>query len=134
MGESPPLSFGSRQHRGDNAMPDIKFVRKHALSVAQAKKIAQKAADDLAEEYNLESEWDGNTLNFARSGVNGEMDVTASEIRLEVNLGFLLKPFKFRFEQHISHRLDELLLAAGSAKKSGEKGAKTAKAGAKRKA
>ena len=117
-------------------MPDIKFVRKHALSVAQAKKIAQKAADDLAEEYDLESDWDGDTLNFARSGVNGEMAVTASEIRLQVNLGFLLKPFKFKFEQHISHRLDELLLAAGSGDK-GAKSAKTAKpvkAAAKRKA
>lgn len=119
-------------------MPDIKFVRKHALTVAQAKKIAQQAADDLAAEYALESEWNGDKLNFARSGVNGEMDVTASEIRLEVNLGFLLKPFRMKFEHHISHRLDELLVAA--AKEKGEKVAKTAKpakaakAGAKRKA
>ena len=105
-------------------MPDIKFVRKHALSVAQARKIAQKAADDLAEEYDLESDWDGDTLNFARSGVNGAMDVTSSEIKLEVNLGFLLKPFKTKFEQHISHRLDELLLAAGSGGKGGTKVAK----------
>ena len=118
-------------------MPDIKFVRKHALPVAQAKKIAQKAADDLAEEYDLESEWQGDTLSFARSGVNGAMDVTTSEIKLEVNLGFLLKPFKTKFEQHISHRLDELLLAAGSGEKSGTRAAKApAKAAksAKRKA
>ena len=110
-------------------MPDIKFVRRHALSVAQARKIAQKAADDLAEEYELESEWEGDTLNFARSGVNGAMDVTSSEIKLEVNLGFLLKPFKNKFEQHISHRLDELLLAAGSGEKSTS--ARAAKAPAK---
>jgi putative polyhydroxyalkanoate system protein len=119
-------------------MPDIKFVRKHALSVAQAKKIAQKAADDLAEEYDLESEWDGDTLSFARSGVNGAMDVTSNEIRLEVNLGFLLKPFKTKFEQHISHRLDELLLAASASDKGGAKvaktPAKTAAKAAKRKA
>ena len=125
-------------------MPDIKFVRKHALTVGQAKKIAQKAADDLAEEYDLESEWDGDTLNFARSGVNGAMDVTSNEIKLEVNLGFLLKPFKTKFEQHISHRLDELLLAAGSGERAGAKAgaktasksapARTAKSAAKRKA
>jgi putative polyhydroxyalkanoate system protein len=116
-------------------MPDIRFVRKHALTVAQARKIAQQAADDLAAEYDLESEWNGDTLNFARSGVNGAMDVTASEIRLEVNLGFLLKPFKFKFEQHISRRLDELLLAAVKDKHDkAARTAKPAKAAAKRKA
>lgn len=119
-------------------MADIKLVRKHTLSIAQAKKIAQKAADDLAEEYDLESEWDGDTLNFSRSGVNGSMDVTPAEIRLDVSLGFLLKPFKAKFEQHISHRLDELLLAAagegGTKVAKAGKSAKTAKTAAKRKA
>ena len=93
-------------------MSDIRFVRKHSLTVARARRIAQKAADDLAEEYDLESEWDGDTLNFHRSGVTGSMSVNASQIELEVTLGFLFKPFKAKFESHIAHRLDELLLAA----------------------
>ena len=93
-------------------MPDIQLARKHTLSVAHAKKIAQKAADDLAEEYDLKSRWDGDTLNFERSGVSGQMRVTASQIAIDVTLGFLLKPFKAKFESHMSHRLDELLVAA----------------------
>ena len=93
-------------------MPDIHLARKHTLSVAHAKKIAQKAADDLAEEYDLRSSWDGDTLKFERSGVSGQMHVTASQIAIDVTLGFLLKPFKAKFESHMSHRLDELLLAA----------------------
>ena len=87
-------------------MSDIKFVRKHALTVAQAKKIAQKAADDLAEEYDLESDWEGDTLNFARSGVNGAMDVTANEIKLEVETGSPLGP-------KTSERSDELRSGTG---------------------
>jgi putative polyhydroxyalkanoate system protein len=109
-------------------MADIKVVRKHRLTMAQAKKIAQKTADDLASEYDLKSEWQGNTLRFARSGVDGSMAVSASEIRLEVKLGMLLSAFKGKIEQHIEHRLDELLIAAStpatktaSAKKSGGK-------------
>lgn len=95
-------------------MPDIKVVRKHRLSVAQARKIAQKTADDLASEYDLQSEWDGDTLRFSRSGVNGTMAVSGSEIRLDVKLGLLLGAFKGKIEQHIEHRLDELLVAAST--------------------
>lgn len=109
-------------------MADIKVVRKHHGSVAQAKKIAQKTADDLASEYDLVSEWQGDTLRFTRSGVNGSMAVTAKEIRLEVKLGMLLSAFRGKIEQHIEHRLDELLLASNTqgartaaAKKSGSK-------------
>jgi putative polyhydroxyalkanoate system protein len=95
-------------------MADIKVVRKHRLSVAHARKIAQKTADDLASEYDLTSEWDGDTLRFSRSGVNGSMAVSASEIRLDVKLGMLLSAFKGKIEQHIEHRLDELLVAAST--------------------
>jgi putative polyhydroxyalkanoate system protein len=102
----------ARQIRKESAMADVRINRKHHLSIAHAKKIAQKAADDLAEEYDLQSAWNGDTLKFERSGVNGEMRVTASHIDLELTLGFLLKPFKSKFESHISHRLDELLVAA----------------------
>lgn len=108
-------------------MSDIHFFRKHPLTLAQAKKVAQKAADDLAEEYELQSEWDGNTLNFHRAGVTGCMKVSASEIDLDVKLGLLFKPFKAKFESHIAHRLDELLLAAAPDAKPA-KAAKRAKA------
>lgn len=96
-------------------MADIKIVRKHNLGVAQAKKIAQKTADDLAQEYDLKSAWDGDTLRFSRTGVEGSMAVTPTEIRLEAKLGLLLSAFKSKIEQHIEHRLDELLFAAGAA-------------------
>jgi putative polyhydroxyalkanoate system protein len=112
----------------ESAMADIKVVRKHRLTIAHAKKIAQKTADDLASEYDLESKWDGDTLRFSRSGVNGSMAVSASEIRLDVKLGLLLSAFKTKIEHHIEHRLDELLVAASTpaskvaaAKKSGSK-------------
>ena len=113
-------------------MADIRFARKHPLTVAQAKKIAQKAADDLAEEYDLESGWEGDTLNFHRSGVTGRMKVSASEISLEVSLGFLFKPFKSKFESHIAHRLDELLLAAAPDAKAAKAPAKSARTARKK--
>jgi putative polyhydroxyalkanoate system protein len=113
-------------------MSDIKYVREHSLPLKQAKQIAQKTADDLADEYDLVSEWEGNTLHFHRSGVEGHMHVTPSEIALDVKLGFLLRPFKAKFEQHIERHLDELLAAAPTKPAAkAAKGAKTAKTAAK---
>ncbi len=107
-------------------MSDIKYVRTHRLPLAQAKAIAQKTADDLAEEYDLRSEWEGNTLHFHRSGVEGHMAVSTQEIALDVKLGFLLRPFKAKFEQHIERHLDKLLAAAPAKSKTAKAPAKSA--------
>jgi putative polyhydroxyalkanoate system protein len=93
-------------------MADIRMIKYHALPLAKARQLVQKAADDLGEEYDLTSEWHGDTLRFHRSGVEGQMKVTASEIHLDVTLGFLLKPFKARFVEHIEHNFDRLLAGA----------------------
>ena len=90
-------------------MSDIKLVKRHSLPIAKAKALVQKAADRLAAEYELSSEWHGDTLHFHRSGVDGEMYVTDSEIRLHIDLGFLLKPLKGKLVDHIERNLDRLL-------------------------
>lgn len=90
-------------------MSDIKYVQPHSLTLKQAKHAAQKAADDLGAEYDLTSEWDGDTLHFHRSGVEGTMHVTEKAVELNVKLGFLLRPFKATFEEHIERHLAERL-------------------------
>jgi putative polyhydroxyalkanoate system protein len=90
-------------------MPDIEFVKPHSLSIAKAKALVQKEADALAIEYDFHSEWHGNTLHVHRSGVDGQMYVTDSEIRLHIDLGFLLKPLKGKIVGHIERNLERLL-------------------------
>jgi putative polyhydroxyalkanoate system protein len=107
-------------------MNTIRLVRRHHLSVKDAKKIAQKTADDLAQEYGLASEWEGDRLVFKRSGVDGSMHVDEQQIELSVTLGFLLMPFKFKIEQHIERRLDELLVGNTKVKKTTRTAAKRA--------
>jgi len=88
-------------------MSDIAFVRRHSLPIAMARAQVQKAADALAAEHDLTSEWRGDTLLFQRAGVRGQIHVTHSEIRLDVTLGLLLKPFKATFVRHIERDLDK---------------------------
>ena len=93
-------------------MADIKMIKYHSLPMPQARALVQQAADDLASEYDLVSHWAGNALHFRRSGVQGEMNVSSTEIHLEVTLGFLLKAFKAKFVEHIEHNFDTLLAKA----------------------
>jgi putative polyhydroxyalkanoate system protein len=90
-------------------MADILITRTHAFSLKQAKAAAQQVADELAEEYELQSQWQGNTLSFWRTGVEGYLKVSAKQMTIEVKLGFLLTAFKFSFEKNINQRLDQLL-------------------------
>lgn len=106
-------------------MADIRMIKYHSLPMAEARALVQQAADDMAAEYDLASRWAGDTLHFRRSGVEGAMHVTASEIDLEVTLGFLLKAFKAKFVEHIEHNFDTLLARAHAAHKpAAAKGAK----------
>jgi putative polyhydroxyalkanoate system protein len=111
-------------------MSDIKMIKFHALPIAKARELVQKAADNLGKEYDLTSEWHGDALHFHRAGVQGQMKVTGSEIHLDVTLGFLLKPFKAKFVEHIEHNFDHLLAGA---EKSGKAKPKATAAKAARK-
>jgi putative polyhydroxyalkanoate system protein len=110
-------------------MSDIKMIKFHSLPIAKARALVQKAADNLANEYDLTSEWHGNTLRFHRSGVEGQMQVSDTEIRLDVTLGFLLRPFKSKFVEHIEHNFDRLLQQAKPAKKATKKPAAKSRGG-----
>jgi putative polyhydroxyalkanoate system protein len=94
-------------------MADIRIARPHGLPVSRAKAAAQAAADDLARDYAVTSRWQGDTLHFQRSGVQGSIEVSPSQIALEITLGILLKGFKSTIEKSVGKRLDELL-AGGS--------------------
>jgi len=90
-------------------MSDIELVKPHSLSIATAKARAQKAIDELADEYDLDSEWHGNMLHVHRSGVDGQIHVTNAEVQVRVILGFLLKPLKAKFVDQIQRSFERWL-------------------------
>ena len=102
-------------------MPDIKIIKHHSLPLERARALVQTAADDLAQEYGLDSRWVGNSLHFRRLGIEGQMRVDDSEIDLEVTLGFLLKAFKSKFVESIERSFDTLLSNAHAAPKGASK-------------
>ncbi|MEN9315227.1 MAG: hypothetical protein RIS35_1620 [Pseudomonadota bacterium] len=87
-------------------MSEIHIRRPHTIGVKKAKVAAQKVADDLAQEFGVESNWDGDVLRFAHKGVEGELSVTKDEVVLNAKLGFLLSAFKSRIEAHVNDNFD----------------------------
>jgi len=89
-------------------MPDIELVKSHSVPIPEAKARVQKIADELAADYDLRSEWRGKILLFERSGLHGEMEVTASKIRLEATLSFLLKPLRSALVERIERKFEKV--------------------------
>ena len=111
-------------------MADIHIQRPHSMPLKKARDAANDFAQRLNEKFDLQSEWEGDTLNFSRSGVSGRLALTKSDVTIDVKLGFLLSAFAGKMEGHIKDNLDQLFGKAGAAANKGaaEKGAAAAKA------
>lgn len=88
-------------------MASIDIRRKHHLSLSEAKKAVSKLAKSIAKEFDLECGWEGNTLAFSRSGVDGHIALEKGEVHVYAELGFLMGMMKPMIEQEIHRHLDE---------------------------
>jgi len=90
-------------------MPTISITRKHSLPHKKARAAAEKMAKDLKKRFELEYEWNGDRIEFERTGVSGHLTVGKDRIALVATLGWLLTPLKPAFEKEINAQLDKLL-------------------------
>ena len=88
-------------------MTDIDIRRSHAVPVKDAKARVERIAERIAERFDVEYGWKGNTLQFMRSGVEGRIAVTAKDVQVHVRLGFLLFALKGAIEREIHRVIDE---------------------------
>ncbi|HJV85418.1 MAG TPA: polyhydroxyalkanoic acid system family protein [Noviherbaspirillum sp.] len=89
-------------------MADISITHAHKLTHKKAKAAAQKVAEQIAREYDMASEWEGDVLLFSRSGVSGSLTVSEEEAILEIRLGFLLKAFAPTIEEKIAAKMEKV--------------------------
>ena len=94
-------------------MADLHIVRKHALGLAEARKIAfnwaEQVETDLGMSCTYEEGRSADRVCFSRSGVQGELQVTKDAFELDAKLGFLVGAFKGRIEAEITQMLNRLL-------------------------
>ena len=100
-------------------MAEIRIHRDHDLGLQRAREIAWKWAEQVEEKFDMECTVhegdDEDTVAFTRSGVKGELTVTASHFDLVAQLGFLLGALKSTIEGEIQKELDALLAAGKKA-------------------
>ncbi|MGH8850502.1 MAG: polyhydroxyalkanoic acid system family protein [Casimicrobiaceae bacterium] len=89
-------------------MPTIAIKRRHELDPKKARAAAQQVAGELSSRYQLACSWSGDDVAFERPGVSGCMHVGKSEVRLDVQLSFLMTPLKGAIERAINDELDRL--------------------------
>ncbi len=87
-------------------MPGIHLERSHRLGLKKARAAAQRVADDLAQSFEMSSEWNGNELHFSRAGVNGSLTVSRDRVVLDARLGGMLSLFRSRIEERLHDDFD----------------------------
>ena len=88
-------------------MPSIDIKRNHSRPLPEAKKSIERVAEHIAKKFDITWGWQGDTLNFQRSGVDGQIKVSAKQVHVIANLGFLLSMLKTPVEQEINRYLDQ---------------------------
>jgi len=90
-------------------MATIEVTRAHGMDSNQIRAAVQAVAQRLQSDLSAQYAWSGDRLNFECPGASGHIDVTGSDVRVAVDLGWLLKPMRGRIEQSIHQYLDESL-------------------------
>lgn len=89
-------------------MSDITLVEHHTLPMSEARAVAQKVADQMAADYEMNYAWEGDVLAFKRSGFSGTLALSEGQVQLDINLGFMLKGFKSKIEQQVGANMHKL--------------------------
>ncbi|ALN85520.1 polyhydroxyalkanoic acid system family protein [Lysobacter capsici] len=88
-------------------MSSIDIQHPHSLAPAKARKAVEEVAKKLAERFDVEYGWVGDTLNFSRSGVDGKIALQPNQLHVSAQLGFLLGALKGPIESEIRRVLEE---------------------------
>jgi putative polyhydroxyalkanoate system protein len=92
-------------------MATIDITRKHALSKDEAKKRAEEFAKSMEARFALQWRWVGDAIRFdapsgAAKGTKGEVAVTEKDVRVQIDLPFLLRAIRGTIESKVNEKLD----------------------------
>ena len=95
-------------------MSTIDVRRSHTLSKEEAKKRAEELAKSMQSRFDLDWHWQGDHIVFeaprgAAKGTKGSVEVTANEVRVQIDLPFMLRMLKGTIESKVSEKLGQVL-------------------------
>jgi putative polyhydroxyalkanoate system protein len=95
-------------------MATIDIKRSHSLPKDEARQKAEELAKNLETKIGITWRWEGDAVKFeaksgAAKGVSGQVSVSDTEVRVEVELPFLLRVLKGTIEGRINEKLAQLV-------------------------
>ncbi len=95
-------------------MATIDVLRHHTLPKEEAKRRAEELALSMQKKLDLEWRWEGDRIVFeaprgAAKGSKGSVEVTDTEVRVQIDLPFLLRMLKGTVESKVNEKLSALL-------------------------
>jgi putative polyhydroxyalkanoate system protein len=95
-------------------MATIDIRRSHTLDKDEAKKRAEQLATGMQEKLGIRWHWEGDKIRFdapggVAKGATGQVSVDSSQVRVEVDLPFLLRAVKGMVEGKINEKLDTVI-------------------------
>ena len=100
-------------------MAEIFIQRTHTLGLGKARAIAAQWQKECESDWGMDCTYVANQtndqgevqdrLNFERAGASGRLCVTATQLTMKLELGFLMASFKDKIEEKIISNLEKLL-------------------------
>ena len=95
-------------------MSTIDVRRGHALAKEEARKRAEQLATSMQQKFELDWRWEGDRILFdaprgAAKGTKGSVEVGDKEVRVQIDLPFLLRMLKGTVETKVNEKLNALL-------------------------
>lgn len=94
-------------------MATIELSRAHSLSLDDARSKAEELAKGMESKLGIQWKWDGNTIRFdapsgAAKGTKGEVRVSEKDVKVAIDLPFMLRVMKGTIEDKVKEKLDAL--------------------------
>lgn len=100
----------------DLAVSHIHIERQHTLGLSAARQHAKNWADKATAKFGVQCRYEaGEThdlLHFEGNGMDGQLFVSASALKLQAELGFLAAMFQEKIEAKLNAQFDEMVQSA----------------------
>ncbi len=88
-------------------MSHIHLRHAHTFDDAKARSAIDEIAQKLADKLGVVTQWEGNALNFQRSGVQGKIIMHPGDLEIDAKLGMLFSAMKSTVETELKRILKD---------------------------
>lgn len=89
-------------------MATIDISRSHTLGKEEAKKRADQVLERMKSSQGIRGVWNGDTFDI-QAPAKGTFAVTETNVRIQIDLPFILRPLKGKIESKINEELERSL-------------------------